>query len=206
MIKEEVLIVGKTRMGNTGRVCVGGLTKGGASVRLMNQNCSSSYSTQSPYEIGDIWELSYEPCGERRPPHVEDVAVTASKKIGQSKDIVADIGSRSQSVWNGPISELFQGCVQFTGTGSPYINESDVPDNATGFWIPDKDLVLEHGENGAVYYTVKGSYHHIKYVGIADPISVIPAGTMIRVSLARWWTNDPNFPERCYGQLSGWYL
>ena len=47
----------------------------------------------------------------------------------------------------------------------------------------------------------------MKYVGEESPIKVIPAGTLVRLSLARWWTPDsePNDGEKCYLQLSGWY-
>jgi epoxyqueuosine reductase len=40
------------------------------------------------------------------------------------------------------------------------------------------------------------------------PPPTIPAGTLVRVSLARWWrpdANDTSFPERCFVQLSGWF-
>jgi ATP-dependent DNA helicase RecQ len=37
---------------------------------------------------------------------------------------------------------------------------------------------------------------------------VIPAGTLLRVSLAHWWrpAEKPEEEERCYVQLSGWFL
>ncbi len=37
---------------------------------------------------------------------------------------------------------------------------------------------------------------------------IIPANTLVRVSLARWWrpTNaEPDFPVRCYMQIYGWH-
>jgi len=34
----------------------------------------------------------------------------------------------------------------------------------------------------------------------------IPADTLLRVSLARWWDNEGRHEERCYLQLSGWYV
>lgn len=46
----------------------------------------------------------------------------------------------------------------------------------------------------------------IKYVGFAEPINKIPAGTLVRVSLARWWRPTETSEERCYLQLSGWYV
>ena len=37
---------------------------------------------------------------------------------------------------------------------------------------------------------------------------MIPAGTLVRVSLAHWWRpeDDHTGELRCYVQLSGWFL
>lgn len=44
------------------------------------------------------------------------------------------------------------------------------------------------------------------YVGLQD-VEVIPAETLIRLSLANWWVpEDGNVERRCYLQLSGWYI
>ena len=46
----------------------------------------------------------------------------------------------------------------------------------------------------------------IKYVGLQPTEDIIPKGTLLRVSLARWWSpNDVEVENRCYLQLSGWY-
>jgi hypothetical protein len=40
-----------------------------------------------------------------------------------------------------------------------------------------------------------------------DPIALVPKGALIRFSLARWKAFPPLVDEqRCYLQLSGWYL
>ena len=45
-----------------------------------------------------------------------------------------------------------------------------------------------------------------KYVGLQPTEDIIPKGTLLRVSLARWWSpNDVEVENRCYLQLSGWY-
>ena len=49
-----------------------------------------------------------------------------------------------------------------------------------------------------------GRWINIPFVGFQSPIGLIPANTLVRVSLARWWANN-NDEERCYLQLSGWY-
>lgn len=48
----------------------------------------------------------------------------------------------------------------------------------------------------------------IPYVGFEPAVDLIPKGTLVRVSLARWWRphdSPPDMEERCYLQLSGWY-
>jgi hypothetical protein len=96
----------------------------------------------------------------------------------------------------------------WTGNGNGYISEGKgVPDHSTGFWIPDQDLIFE---NGHYSYLIKlGGIklkRSLKYVGFENPIAVIPSGTKVRVSLAKWWhPEDIVIEDRCYLQLSGWY-
>jgi hypothetical protein len=45
-----------------------------------------------------------------------------------------------------------------------------------------------------------------KYVGMDEPIAVIPDSALVRFSLARWAAFPPGVDEqRCYLQLSGSY-
>ena len=48
----------------------------------------------------------------------------------------------------------------------------------------------------------------LTFVGFQKPIETIPAGTLLRVSLAHWWRPEsaPHTELRCYVQLSGWFL
>ena len=79
---------------------------------------------------------------------------------------------------------------------------------STGFWIPDRDLMLRADAKHYDYpdgCVARG----LSYVGEPKPLPLLPAGTLIRVSLARWWKPDdaePGFEERCYLQLSGWFV
>jgi hypothetical protein len=190
-----------------GRVCVGGLTNDGESVRLMNQNCSSNLAQNSPYQVGEWWDVEFASCGEQRPPHIEDVAVTAAKRIGEISDITAFVSSVVKP-WQGCIDCLFDGKIQFTGPGAGYISEPDIPSNAIGFWVPDRGLKLEQDYRERSGYYPDGDIRHLNYVGVEAPIRRIEPGRLVRVSLARWWrpeNADPGFELRCYAQLSGWY-
>lgn len=46
--------------------------------------------------------------------------------------------------------------------------------------------------------------HQIR--GFQTPLDYIPQGTVLRMSLANWWKKGDSDEERCYLQLSGWYL
>ena len=57
------------------------------------------------------------------------------------------------------------------------------------------------------YPTEKGGCT-LTFVGFQEPLEIIPAGTLVRVSLAHWWQPEdtPDVEERCYAQLSGWFF
>ncbi len=205
-VKKSVVIVARTRMYG-GRVCVGALSEAGENLRLMNEACSSDRDQDSPYKVGDKWEITCEPCGPRRPPHLEDIAVSKAKNLGRIDALAQYILKRAKP-WKGTIETLFEGRIQFTRNGAGFISEAGIPTGATGFWIPSSDLHLDHDERNKAGYYSQGDYRHLSYVGVQDTINIIKAGQLVRVSLARWWrpeNADPDFEERCYAQLSGWY-
>ena len=49
---------------------------------------------------------------------------------------------------------------------------------------------------------------YIPYVGLGDTPDIIPEDTLIRLSLglSHWWSKDGETEERCYLQVSGFYL
>ncbi|MFN0172288.1 MAG: dual OB domain-containing protein [Bryobacteraceae bacterium] len=204
MATKQVLVVARTRMYG-GKVCIGALSDAGENLRLMNQHCDSDLGTKSIYRVGEWWQVECEPCGTKTPPHVEDVSVAVAKKLGL-QDNLAQYLNKATKPWKGPIDVLFDGKIRFTGNGGGYISPADVPAGATGFWIPDSPLTLDVDERDKRGYY--NNHRHLSYVGTEEEVDVIPAGTLVRVSLARWWKPrdaDPSFEERCYAQLSGWY-
>ena len=48
----------------------------------------------------------------------------------------------------------------------------------------------------------------LTFVGFQEPLEIIPAGTLLRVSLAHWWRPEdtPEAEECRYAQLSGWFF
>ncbi len=57
-------------------------------------------------------------------------------------------------------------------------------------------------------HAMPGDGPTLAFVGFQEPIAVIPAGALVRVSLAHWWRpdGDETAELRCYVQLSGWFL
>jgi hypothetical protein len=206
MAQARVLIVARTRMHGE-KVCVGALSDRGEHLRLMNTNCDSDIASKSPYRIGEWWDVQGESCGEQKPPHVEDFAVTQATRTGKQSDLQEHLLNIIDP-WEGPIDVLFDGKIRFTRAGGGYISPGDVPKGATGFWIPESKLTLdEDGRGNSGYYGDDG-FKHLSYVGSQEAIEEIGAGQLVRVSLARWWKPrdaDPSFELRCYAQLSGWY-
>ena len=117
--------------------------------------------------------------------------------------------------WQGEPDHLFDGLLVINYMSGYICKSAGIPKNSTGYWLPNRPLALTH-RNGKPYYQIKNDNladHNrntltlsIPYVGFADPIQQIPENALVRVSLARWWTPSGVNEERCYLQLSGWYL
>lgn len=194
----KVTIVAKTKYGND--VCVGGLGPNGESIRLMDAN--GDFPSASTYSIGEEWEVKYKTPDDAEPPHLEDAWVQAQKRVGKQVNLKKHINSLV-TPWSGGVDSLFEGKLRFTAKGRGYIGKSDIPSRSTWFWTPNEDLI-HLSISGKSYYRC-GS-RDMSYAGVATPLAKIPKGTLVRVSLARWWRIAEDSPYRCYLQVSGWYL
>jgi ATP-dependent DNA helicase RecQ len=198
-----ITILARTRM-HGGRVCIGGMSDDGRSFRLMTATCDYHGGT-CVYQVGEIWEMDLQPCPNLEAPHLEDVAVVAANRIGVRPNLRDFVLQRSEP-WAGGINCIFDGRIRFTSGGSGYIAQSSgLPGISTGFWLPDTELRYIAQPRGA--YSPQGDGRYLSYVGTVPPAATIVAGTLVRVSLAKWWRPqdaDPSFELRCYAQLSGW--
>ncbi len=205
---ERVLIVAKTYMQNG--ICIGGLTREtNKSVRLLGAD-GSHQSTDTLLDVGQVWDMEFHPSSSLTPPHVEDVCVTHENLVGKQKDLRETLLPRIK-IWEGGPDSLFDGQI-IIGEGVAYINrDKGLPICSTGYWLSDRVLTLIYRQNSRPYYWLNLSTSapqkrlYIRYVGFALPIMRIPAKTLVRVSLARWWVPDNADDERCYLQISGWY-
>ena len=200
-----ILIVSRTQMQHG--VCVGGINEDtGELIRIHNER-GGNLDSDAPYEIGDRWNMNVEDAwNARERPHIEDKQTYAYSKINNVgiSGIINYINSHyfANRLTRGSLENTFENCLKFEGK-KIFIDYSNIPNFSTQFWIPDRDLVHKE-EWGKHYYNYKNT--HIKFVGYQNPVDRIPAGTIIRLSLANWWNGDGSGKNRCYLQLSGWYL
>lgn len=205
----KVLIVAKTRRGSG--ACIGAISESGRSLRLDPPDLDSEGVYNQEYEVGDVWELrSYEFPSETVAPHVENVIVRVKRRLARNWNCIPAILKHMPPL-EGGIDFLYDGLTQGTPGGVLYISEENgVPSYSTMFWRPDRPLRLDHSGKRLRYcYPKPNGDAKLTYVGFPDPLPEIPAGALVRVSLAHWWRPDDaddNMELRCHCQLSGWFL
>ena len=202
----RVLIVAKTHV--HGRACVGGLAlDDNRGLRLLESN-GAHQPADTAYEVGQIWDLDCRPSPHLTPPHVEDTLVLKGHIVGHVPNM-REFLKRRVHPWRGAPNQTFEDLVRPTYNGHGYVNDiMGVPAMSTGFWLPDRPLAYEVEEGKPYYrYPRDKGVRLLPYVGFAPPIDAIPAGTLVRLSLARWWRPDnaSDVEARCYLQMSGWY-
>lgn len=199
----RTIIVAKTRM-RIG-VCVGGFTmEDHRCVRLIPQGMHNNPANTS-FQIGQYGDIEFEPSEEIALPHTEDVVFTTCNLVGEMDDLRGYLTEHAQIVEGHP-SVLFNGLLRATDNGKGYIShEGGTPDHSVGYWIADQNLTRRVQGTQTLYcYPNAEGVRRLPFVGLEETIQVIEAGTLMRVSLARWWTPD-YAPPGCYLQLSGWY-
>ena len=202
-----VTIVAKTRMGKG--ACIGGITADGRSVRLIAPDMTFNERFNLDYRIGETWEIEGNPPDELLPPHTENIVVRRKRRVGQADDLISLIERHMMPCTGGP-DTLYNGLTQNHPSGPLFIaHRTGVPEFSTLFWRPDRPLTLDTAGKRIRYrYPTDGDGHTLTFVGFQEPVEVLPAGTLLRVSLAHWWRPEeyPEFEQRCYLQLSGWFL
>ena len=211
----EVLITSKTKYGNN-HVCVGGLVlKNNRFIRLLtrggDRNPKGWYQfANTPLNVGDIWDIDFKDSPHISEPHVEDVFIKINKKVKTISNLSNFLNKSGVNIYNGHIDNLFDAKLKWQkDDGKGYISgkkQKDLPSQSVGFWVSDIDLILED-DRYFYNYSFLGSIpkkKSLKWVGTSKSIAVIPKGTLIRVSLAKWLPSK-HVEDRCYLQLSGWY-
>ncbi len=203
----DVIIVSKTHMSSG--VCIGAVSGSGQFLRLLNES-GYPHNSEVPINVGDVLTVSVANKSHLRAPHVEDVKLLWSKRkftVDNQQKISHYLKEKIRvKIWQGGTDVLFDRKLQWTPSGSGYIcEEKGLPEHSVGFWQTDRDLKRNDFKSKVRYAYPGFGRRNITFVGFQDPVRIIPAGTLLRVSLARWWSPDDETEERCYLQLSGWY-
>lgn len=203
----RVLIVAKTRRG-TG-ACVGGLTHDGRSVRLVAADAVANEHAGLEYNVGDVWEIDAMPDPHIIPPHVENVIVRGARRTKRLDNLESVIRRFLPPVLGGP-EGLFDRRLQHLPSGALFVAErTGLPARSTMFWVSDQPLLMDCEAKRIRYrYSTPDGGRLLTFVGFQEPLEVIPAGVLLRVSLAHWWRprDRPDEELRCHVQLSGWIL
>jgi ATP-dependent DNA helicase RecQ len=202
----KVVIVAKTRMGSG--ACVGALTFEGWSLRLIAADRETNDQFNMDFQVGEVWEVETRDDPDNIPPHVENVIVYRKRRIAPMSSMAQFIEGQMPPL-RGGVEVIFEGLTQATPTGTLYIAEhTGIPQRSTMFWQPDQPLVREDDQKRIRYrYPTDSGGYTLTFVGFQEPVPEIPAGTIVRVSLAHWW-RPKEMPEgelRCYVQISGWF-
>jgi ATP-dependent DNA helicase RecQ len=202
----RVLIVAKTRRG--AGACIGGIAVDGKSVRLVAADAATNERAGLEYEVGEVWEVDSAPDPHIKPPHVENIIVYHARRLKPAADVEKAILRFMPPVTGGP-EKLFEERLQALPSGTLYIAErTGLPSRSTMFWRPDQPLALDYeGKRIRYRYPTDDGGRTVTFVGFQEPVDAIPAGTLLRVSLAHWWrpSEKPDEELRCYVQLSGWF-
>ena len=194
--------------------CIGAITETGESVRLIPFNADPHDGANREYEIGDIWEITAEPVPETSliPPHNENIVVYKKSRLHTTKD-TKDLVSAIELLMPPKVGhprELYEGFLQNTENGRLHIaKQSGIPPYSTTFWRTDQPLILDTEKQKLRYrYPTENGGCTFTFGGYQEPPETIPAGTLLRVSLAHWWQPEDRIEaeERCYAQISGWFL
>lgn len=218
ILKSIILIVSRTRMTNS--VCVGCVIVSeeniGRNLRLLIPN-GNNQPLDSPFQIEQIYEVSYIRKNDTIPPHTEDVWLVDYKYVRDKYNHVKWIDGLSKckiEISQEVLLSLFENRLMVVGK-SCCIDPEFSSNYSVSFWLNDSELKISLDDD-KVYYT----YHYeiiiagksiqrqirIPYVGFLKPIDIIPTNSLCRLSLSRPFSSDSDkFPPKCFLQLSGWY-
>ncbi len=203
----QVVVVCKTRMKQG--LCLGGLTLDAKQkIRLLTAE-GHNQPTNTPFQVGDIWECLLDPVRDAQKPHTEDMHVLRQRRLRRLPDIKTCLLAALEQVPR-LLGEAFGGTLRLTESGSAYVSEcGNLPDYAHEFWQPTMGLRLQRDSKQRAYYVFEEAVprpFRLRYVGVDNCPKRIPPGSLLHLSLARPWQPKPFVEKRCYLQLSAVFV
>jgi hypothetical protein len=183
--------------------CIGAMDlAAGGSLRLRPDAARHGFpEAECPYEVGSVYDLAILPVASLARPHVEDVVVRRATFVGRHPDLRGFIEARAE-ISSGPPEVAFDGLLQAENEKGFYDETGRPPAASTCFWRPAADLA-DWGD--CYHYEGDARIRRIAYVGYARKAPFVPAGSLVRLSLARPFSSPWYSGRRGYLQLSGWY-
>lgn len=193
----EVIIVSKTRMHNG--LCISGIDmQSGRALRLLPQGANHQ-PTDSPLEIGQVWEIRY---GLRNTPapFVEDADATCIRFVRNQS--VSQYVEAHGAIASGSTDAVYDGLLQWNPVKG-YLEPNNPTSYSTQFWRPDSTLRRYQNDNKPGYvFWEPDTKRRIPWVGAAEPPATVPAASLARLSLGRPFSGNLDH-EVCWLQLSG---
>ena len=192
----KVLIVAKTRQGSG--ACIGGITFEGQSVRLIAADAATNERAGLEYQVGEVWEVVATPAEHVIPPHVENIIVPIEAAVRHDARLHpvhraahASGGRRPELLFDGP-----------DPSGSlrrPLHRRAQRHSTLQHHLLAARSAVdarVEDGKRIRYRYPTPDGGRTLVFVGFQEPSRSIPAGTLLRVSLAHWWRRRRRYRHR----------
>lgn len=209
-----LVIVAKTRMGKN--LCIGAVKVNqkegtGRCLRLLPARGTKyrSWPEFAP-RIGDVVRGRLSPWHQANPPHTEDHVLADGWEVAGKMKSARHFVAKFCEVWRGGREKLFGGTLSWSGAGGGRVPKGTrLPDASVGFWeLPAKATKELHNEKPK--YRVGLDAHEVLLPFVGDDRDqlpeALPTGTIVRLSLSRWWQPPGHDEDACWLQLSGFYL
>lgn len=216
----RILITARTRISDR-ELCLGGIDLDRNRCVRLSTAQAQNFSHNAPFQVRSMWHMDYAPRPHLVVPHIEDVNVRAFTQFQERTDFLKLFQEREPElpVWHGRPSLLFDGLLTSDSRENPAqaggryaFRGNRVPSVSLGYWIPDRDLQARRSRRRTghvgydVYYvdlTEAGTTVKIVHSGFQQLPPTIAVGSILSLSLARWWApkDDPDQRERCTLQV-----
>lgn len=212
-LSDKVLILARTLM-KKDRVCIGGiLLSHSRYVRILDLE-EKNVNKVEPYQIGQIYDIKYYYRNNVELPHLEDIIVVDRNYFRTMYSLEFYTKLKELNLNLGCIKNLFDGNLNWDEQRGYLSRNTTIPNASVLITSLKYPLYKSKFEDRCFYTYIEDKVYKIRYVGEKDisTLNIVPTGTLIRFSIARWWTGhnhlnkDGYLEERAYLQISGFYL